>query len=120
MAFSDPLSITLGGTAISLPRVISGANTSTYTSGDGTTSVVASSNYAKRTRRVLRLDTNKITTDPFIPAQNVKVSSSFYLVWDLPVAGYTAADALDQYVGLDGLASATSNKIIKQLLGGES
>jgi hypothetical protein len=120
MAFHDPLSIDVGAGAISLPRVISGANTSTYTNGDGTASVSAASTYAKRTRRVLRLDLNKITADPFIPAQNTKVSMSTYVVFDLPVAGYSPAVVASAYIGLNGLMAADSYKILTQLLGGES
>jgi hypothetical protein len=120
MAFTDPLTIDIGAGSVTLPRVSTGANTSTYTSADGTVSVRADSNYARRTRRVLRLDTNKVTSDPFIPSQNQKVSMSTYVVFDLPVAGYTNAQAMDAFEGFSALYSASSNLLIAKLLGGES
>jgi hypothetical protein len=120
MAFTDPQSVTISGTAISLPRVSTGAGTSTYSSADGLVSLTASSSYGKRTRRVLRIDHSKLTADPFIPAQNTKVSMSNYIVFDVPVAGYTNTEALAVYAGFKAAFTATSDALITKLLGGES
>lgn len=120
MAYTDPQSITISGTAISLPRVISGTNTSSYLSSDGLVSLSAASQYGSRTRRVLRVDHSKITADPFLPAQNTKVSMSNYMVFDLPPAGYTNAEALAVYAGFKTLFTASSDAAITKLLGGES
>lgn len=120
MAFADPQSITISGSTIPLPRVSSGLGNSTYQSADGLVVVSASNAYSRRTRRVLRVDHSKITADPFIPAQNSKVSMSNYMVFDLPAAGYTNAEALAVYVGLKTMFSASSDALISKLLGGES
>jgi hypothetical protein len=120
MSFTDPLSVTISGTAISLPRVSSGDNEAEYMSGDGLTRLSASHDYGKRTRRMLRLDTAKLTSDPFRPTENVKVSMSNYIVFDVPQAGYTASEALAVYAGFKGLFTATSDAMITKLLGGES
>jgi hypothetical protein len=120
MSFTDPLSITIGGVTTPLPRVGVEENGSDYQSGDGLLHLSASHDYGKRTRRLLRIDASKITTDPFKPAENVKVSMSNYIVFDLPPAGYTAADALAVYMGFKTLFSATSDLMITKLLGGES
>jgi len=120
MSFTDPLSITIGGTTTPLPRVSVGDDESEYTSGDGLIKVLASHQYGKRTRRLLRIDTSKLTSDPFKPSENVKVSMGYYLVFDLPPAGYTAAEALAVYTGFAALYSASSNAMITKLLGGES
>jgi hypothetical protein len=120
MSFADPQSITIGASTISLPRVSVGDGQSKYTSGDGLTTLTSSSAYGRRIRRVLRVDTAKITSDPFIPANNRKESMSYYMVFDLPEVGYDATAALDVAVGLNSLASASSNAILKKLLGGES
>jgi hypothetical protein len=120
MALADPQYVDYGSGSVTLPRVISGVNTSTYTSGDGTASLVLSSVYAKRTRRVARLDLNKITADPFIPAQNTKVSMSTYVVFDLPVAGYTATEAKTAFNGLSTLLVGNTDLNLIKLLGGES
>jgi len=69
---------------------------------------------------MLRIDTSKLTSDPFKPSENVKVSMSNYIVFDIPPAGYNAAEALAVYVGFKTLFSATSDAMIVKLLGGES
>jgi len=120
MAFSDPQSVTISGSAISLPRVSSGQDESTYRSGDGLVDLVASSAYGNRTRRVLRLDHKKITADPFIPAQNREVSMSNYMVFDVPSVGYTNAEIKAVYVGFNSLYTASTHALIDKLLGGES
>jgi hypothetical protein len=120
MSFADPLSITIGGVTSPLPRVSVGDDASEYLSGDGLLKLSASHDYGKRTRRLLRIDASKLTSDPFKPAENVKVSMAFYVVFDLPPAGYTAADALAVYQGHKTLFSATSDAMIVKLLGGES
>lgn len=120
MAFTDPQTITISGTAIVLPRVSTGQNKADYTSADGLNALRVSSAYGRRTRRVLRFDNSKITADPFIPAQNQKVSASIYIVVDSPVAGYTNADLKALYTGFNTLYSASSGALIDKLLGGES
>jgi len=120
MAFSDPQSITISGTTTPLPRTSSGDNEGAFQSADGLIRLSASHNYGKRTRRVLRLDHGKITSDPFIPANNTKVSMSNYIVFDLPVAGYTNTEALAVYTGFKGLFTASTDALISKVLGGES
>jgi hypothetical protein len=120
MSFSDPLSVTIAGTTTPLPRTSVEEDGSEYTSADGLIVVSASHQYGKRTRRQLRIDTSKLTADPFKPAENVKVGMSFYLVFDLPPAGYTGTEALAVYMGFKTLFTATSDAMITKLLGGES
>jgi hypothetical protein len=43
-----------------------------------------------------------------------------YTVFDLPPAGYTAAEALAVWVGFNGQLTASSNAVITKVLGGES
>lgn len=120
MAFTDPQSVTISGTAISLPRVSNRVNGSTYQSADGLVVVSADNAYGRRNRRVLRIDHSKITADPFIPSQNSKVSMSNYIVFDVPPAGYTNAEALAVYAGFKAMFTASSDALITKLLGGES
>lgn len=120
MSFADPLSVTISGSTISLPRVSVGDDESEYMSGDGLVKLSASHQYGKRTRRMLRIDHRKLTTDPFRPTENVEVAMSNYMVFDLPPAGYTAAEALAVYAGFKALYIATSDALITKLLGGES
>lgn len=120
MALSDPQSIKINGVTSSLPRIESGKNESAYQSSDGLIRLSLASAYGNRTRRVLRLDHSKLTADPFIPSQNVRVSMSNYMVFDVPPAGYSLEDQKKVYEGLKELFTASTDKIITQLLGGES
>lgn len=120
MAFNDPVDFDPGTGEVELFRVISGVNTSTYSNPTGTLRLRAEHNYARRTRRVIRVDVNKITADPFIPAQNSKVSASLYLVADLPVAGYDVTEISNLYVGLNTMLTAGTNDKLEAWLGGQS
>jgi hypothetical protein len=120
MAFTDPLSVTISGSAISLPRVDTGDNQSSYQSSDGLVKVAASNAYGRRTRRVLRIDHAKLTPDPFIPANNSKVSMSNYIVFDVPPAGYTNTEVLAVYTGFKTMFTASTDALIVKLLGGEN
>jgi hypothetical protein len=68
----------------------------------------------------LRLDHSKVTADPFIPSNNTKVSMSNYIVFDVPLAGYTNAEALAVYTGFKTQFTAASDALISKILGGES
>lgn len=120
MSFTDPQSITISGSTIPLPRVSSRDNASDYTSADGLVKLLASHAYGRRVRRTLRIDHSKISADVFVPTQNVRQSMSCYMVFDLPVAGYTNAEAMAVYNGYKALISASSDALITKLLGGES
>jgi hypothetical protein len=120
MSFADPQSITIAGSTISLPRFSTGDGKAEYLSSDGLVKLTASNAYGRRTRRVLRVDHSKLTSDPFIPANNQKVSMSCYLVFDLPVAGYTNTQAKDVYTGFKTLYTASTDALIDKVLGGES
>jgi len=120
MSLSDPNTITISGTPIVLPRTSVEEDKSEYTAADGLTQLTASHDYGKRTRRMIRLDTSKLTSDPFKPSENVKVGMACYAVFDIPPAGYTNADALAAWVGFNTFLTASSNAVITKLLGGES
>jgi hypothetical protein len=120
MAFTDPLSITISAVTSPLPRISTMQDESTYQSADGLVQVQASHDSGKRLRHLLRVNHSKLTTDPFRPTENVKVSMSHYIVFDVPVAGYTAAEQIAVYTGFKTLYTASSDALITKLLGGES
>jgi len=120
MAFTDPLSVTISAVTSSLPRVSMMEDESIYQSGDGLVQVQASHDSGKRLRHLLRINHSKLAPDPFRPTENVKVSMSNYIVFDVPIAGYTAAEQLAVYTGFKAMYSASSDALITKLLGGES
>jgi hypothetical protein len=120
MSLADPQSVTISAVTTSLPRTSVDDDRSEYTSADGLLQLVASHDYGKRTRRMVRLDSSKLTSDPFKPSENVKVGMSVYTVFDLPPAGFTNAEALAVWVGYNAALMASSNALVSKLLGGES
>lgn len=120
MAYTDPQSVTIGASTVSLPRTGSGINTGTFTSADGSTRLTVSNSYAKRTRRVIRLDVSKISSDVLVPSQNVKTSYSTYLVLDAPVNGVTSQEQIDAVKALINMLSAATFAATTKFVGGES
>jgi len=122
MALTDPQSVTISAVTSSLPRTFAEGAESAYVSSDGLIKMSVNHTLVKqgRARHVLRIDHSKITSDPFKPSENVKVGMSFYLVFDMPPAGYTNTEALAVYTGFKTLFTASSDAIIAKVLGGES
>jgi hypothetical protein len=121
MAFADPVVVTISGTPYTMPKVNTSGDDTQYQTADGLVVVKASHDYgSSRNRHLLRIDHSKLTADPFIPAENKKVGMSNYVVFDVPQAGYTAAEQLAIYTGFKTWFTASTDAIITKLLGGES
>lgn len=120
MALSDPQSVTINSVPISLPRVSTAGNGSTYMSNDSQTKLTVSHQYGKRNRHIVRLDTRKVAADPLVSAQNLEYSESVYIVIDSPRVGYTVAQTKFDVDGLIALLAASSGSLITKVLGGEN
>lgn len=120
MAFADPQSVTINAVAVSLPRVSSGQSDGAFQSADGLVRLSVAHSYGKRNRRTIRLQQSKVTADPFIPSQNVKVSMSTYIVVDTPNAGFTVTEAKNVVDALVAYLTLTTGAKVTQLMGGES
>jgi len=122
MALADPQSIKISGVTTSLPRVSTGAFQSEYLSASGLLDLKLSTQDGKRLRQVVRVDQDKITADPFIPATNVEVSTSVSLVIDRPKGkiGFTDAEEAALIAGFFELLTKEESKVITKLLAAES
>lgn len=120
MSYTEPLSITIASSTIALPRTRAEGDSSKYTAADGMTEVLASHEYGKRTRRVIRLNYSKIAPDVFDTDENVERSMSVFTVFDLPTLGFTNVEVLAAYTGFKTMCAASSDLLITKLLGGES
>jgi hypothetical protein len=120
MALTDPQTVTISGTTTPLPRTSVDETESEYLSADGLIKLLVSHSYGKRSRRLIRIDHAKLSPDVYKPAENVKVGMSVYTVFDLPPAGYTAAEALAIWTGFNAQLTASSNAVVTKVLGGES
>lgn len=119
MAFSDPQTVTINAVPITLPRVGLSLTEGRFQKDDGLAGLRVSQQVGRRARRVLRLDHAKIAADPFDSSLNAKYSMSAYLVVDVPLVGYTVAEAKQVVDGLTAYCTASSGARITQLLGGE-
>jgi hypothetical protein len=117
--FTDPLSVTISGTAVSLPRTSNGVNSAIYTSSDSTAKLSISNVYGRRNRRTVRLEHSKIAADP-LTAANQKYSMTAYVVFDTPLVGYTVAEAQAVIAGLTAWLTASSGANVAKVLGGEN
>lgn len=120
MAFADPQSVTISGTAISMPRVSSGTNAGGFSAADGQTKLSVSHSYGKRTRRLIRLDNSKIAADPLLAGVNVRASMSAYLVIDLPSTGYSISEEKAVVDAFLAYLTASTGAKVTQVLGGEN
>jgi len=129
--FTDPVSLTPGTAfdvgAVSLPRVSQQGAVSVYQAGPLSVNagsllrVTASHQYGRRTRRVLRCDYSDNAGATLISGTTAQRSMSAYVVFDVPSSGqFTATDQLALFNGLKGTWSASTDALMKKLLGGES
>lgn len=119
MALADPQSVTISGTANSLPRTGQGPSSGSFQLPDGTVVLKVSHAYGKRNRRTVRLEHSKIAADP-ITAANTRFSLTVYTVIDTPLVGYTVAEANAICQGLFKWLTDTSGGNTAKVLGGES
>jgi hypothetical protein len=118
--FVEPQSVTVSGSAKSLPRVQYGDRAGTFENLNISPSYALklSHQLGKRNRRTVRLDTTKSAADPFQTDVNRQYSASAYLVIDHPPVGFTATEteALAKAL-VDWLAVAGN---LTKVVGGES
>nr|UJQ85318.1 MAG: hypothetical protein 2 [Leviviridae sp.] len=120
MALTDPQSVTISGTAVSLPRISVGENSARYRSADGSVDMEISHTYGRRETHRIRLHHNKVSADPMSPSLNRPFDESVTLVINRPDVGYSAAETKALADSLLAALSASSGALITKLLGGES
>lgn len=87
--FSDPQALIVNTTTLSLPAISRGTDSSVYRYTDTAAAAVytftVSHQFKKRNRFSVRMDINRVVTDPLVPANSVPASASVYTIIDLPV-----------------------------------
>jgi hypothetical protein len=129
--FTDPITLAPGTSfdvgTVTLPRVSQQGAVSVYQAGPLSVNpgsllrVTASHQYGRRTRRVLRCDYSDNAGSTLISGTTSPRSMSAYVVFDIPTASvFSAADQLSLFNGLKATWSATTDTLMKKVLGGES
>lgn len=122
MALADPLSLTIGGSAKSLPRVSITGEQTTYRlrSDDGSFYEVAViHNTGKRYRHVVRFVRGVVTEDP-ITESNVLSTNTVTVTVDAPPTGISLADQVANAAGLMAMLTASTNAQLTKIVAGES
>lgn len=117
---TDPQSVTINAVANSLPRISSAVNSGAFQKDDTTVKMEVSHSYGKRNRRLIKLTHKKIAPDPLISSTSVQYSMSTSLVIDVPVTGYTVAEAKQVVDGFAAWLTASSGANLTKVLGGEN
>nr|QDH89468.1 MAG: hypothetical protein H1Bulk29281e3660_000002 [Leviviridae sp.] len=117
---TDPQSITVNGSGISLPAISRGDNTSTYQSADGLMKLTVSHQYGRRKRTLIRFDQTKTAADPLVSTVNNVYSESVQVVIDRPLAGFTTAESNFLLQGVAGVLTASSGNLAASILGGQN
>lgn len=116
---ADPQSVTIAGTAVSLPRTGVNGTSADYTSADGAVSLrVQQTTNKDQTRTIVSLRSNKIAADP-LTAVNRRLSSVVTVSFTNPVDGFTITELKDQFVGIATALTASSAALTTKILGGE-
>lgn len=118
MALADPQSVTIDGTAFSLPRLPGQAGRQPYTSSDGMTSLVILQSNGKRKRSAVRIEKRKVVTDP-ITGLSSYGDAAVYVMFDRPLVGFSNDELAKIFVGLSAALTASTNALTLKVLGGE-
>lgn len=124
MAFADPQSVTISGSAVSLPNVERAGRRALYTSSDQTVSMTLShvpqkSKGREKTRTLAQLTKSKIVTDP-ISTDNVTEDLKISFILERPNYGFSEAEILALSNALCTWLTANSSANVSKLAGQES
>jgi hypothetical protein len=117
MALNDPQSVTIGaGSAISLPRISESPN-GEYLSADGTVSMLVKQVRGSRLSSSVSLRVAKLSANPYDASKSNLVYNTVTINSNRPTQGFTAAELLDNYKALIAQLAASSDAVIKKVLG---
>lgn len=116
--FTDPITVNIDGAAHTLARVSQQGRSSVYEKNTGDLQLNISHTNGKRQRSVVQVTASKTAADPLNPTWLRPVNMRAYLVVDMPLTGYTDAEAEDVVNGLADLVQSAG--FLPKFLGQES
>jgi hypothetical protein len=117
---SDPQSVTIGGTAVSLPRTAITANGASYVAPDSATRLEVLHTYGRRNRHMVRVRTDKIAADPLLASNNRRLSATAGFYIDVPPEGFSVTEQVALVKSLTDALSASTMALTTKVVGGES
>lgn len=115
--FTEPQTVTVNATPSSMART-SFSPEGVFSNATDGNKLRISHSVGKRVRHTVRLDNNKIATDPLLDGRSVPASLSVYLVIDHPNSGYTSAEVAYFAAGLTDWLDTAGN--LSKVINGES
>lgn len=120
MALSDPQTVTIDGTAFTLPRMpFVEKGRSNFLSSDGTVDLVILQSEGKRRRSAIRIERTVQATDP-LTAIKTDETATVYVMVDRPLLGFPNADLKKMVDALMAYTAASSGANLLKVLAGES
>lgn len=117
---ADPQSVTIGGTASSLPRVTTTPTGATYVVPDSTIRLELNHTYGRRNRHMVRVRQDKIAADPLLSGTNRRLSATVGLYIDVPPEGFSITEQVALIKALTDWLTASTNANATKVVGGES
>jgi hypothetical protein len=116
--FADPQSVTVSGSAKSLPRVDVGNRTAVYENTTAGYTLKLSHQVGRRNRHTVRLDSTKTAADPLLDGVSKQYSMSAMLIIDNPPVGFSSTEVEAVAKALVDYAAVAGN--LTKVVGGES
>lgn len=117
MAYADPQSVTVDGTAVDLARTGQSLTEGSFKSADGKYELSIKHSFGTRYRHLAQLKLVDIVSNPLVPNQNVNVETHAHIVVDMPRNGLSSTQVADI---ADAIALWATPANIAKLVAGES
>lgn len=117
MAYSDPQSLTVGESPVTLARTGSSSTSGAFRSSDQKYSLDIRHSSGTRERHNVKLSFADVVGNPLVPSQNIAVSTAVNLTIDHPRNGLTADVICDI---AEALAAWATEANLAKLVGGEN
>lgn len=115
---SDPIALTLGGSAVNLPRTGLDATSSTYKSNDGSLSMRTAQSESKGKRRTtISLLQSKVATDPLTAVKSR--SEALVSTTVTSVDGWSLSEIAALYKAQADILLASSSAMLTRVIAGE-
>lgn len=121
MALSDPISITIGGSAKSFVRISTEGRKSVYRTADGEWKLVVSHQENNKVRSLVQIVHRTTATDPTDSSLTVPVESTMNFTYTHDVMFPAEVTKLiDAFVGTSAWLTASTNAQLTKVVNGES
>lgn len=115
MAFSDPLTLSVDGTSLTLPRTGSSPNSGAFTTPDQRYKLLVRHNAGRRVQSVARLEFADVVTNPLISGSFMPASLAATFTVNRPLTGLDAETCIDLSAALVGWLTASNlTKLVGQ------